>query len=99
MQWRKLFDLNPLYSTLCDKIAVREFIEQRGGPDLLVPLLWFGNNPNAMPLDSIDLPYVIKSSHACAHTIIVEDRALLNQTGDSGDSPLLARLGSRKGNR
>ena len=79
MQWRKLFDLNPLYSALCDKIAVRDFIEERAGPDLLVPLLWFGNNPNAIPLDSIDPPYIIKSSHACAHSIIVEDRALLNE--------------------
>ena len=45
IQWRKLFDLNPLYSILCDKIAVRDFIKQRGGPELLVPQLWSGGDP------------------------------------------------------
>ena len=26
IQWRKLFDFNPLFPTLCDKIAVRDYI-------------------------------------------------------------------------
>ena len=44
MQWRKLFDLNPLYAVLCDKIAVREVVAQRIGPEFLVPLLWVGRS-------------------------------------------------------
>ena len=76
IQWRKLFDLNPLYSILCDKIAVRDFIKQRGGPELLVPQLWSGGDPNAIPFDAIEPPYIIKSSHASEHTIIVENEAL-----------------------
>ena len=31
MQWRKLFDLNPAYSILCDKLAIRDFVRERVG--------------------------------------------------------------------
>ena len=79
IQWRKLFDLNPAYNILCDKIAVRNFVKERVGPELLVPLLWFGDDPNAIPFDTIKAPYIIKSSHASGHTIIVEDEALLDK--------------------
>jgi hypothetical protein len=40
MQWRKLFDLNPLYAVISDKLAVRDFIAERVGNDLL--LICFG---------------------------------------------------------
>lgn len=72
MQWRKLFDLNPLYGVLSDKLAVREFIAERVGSDLLVPLLWTGNDPDAVPFDTLEPPYVIKSSHGWKHVIIVQ---------------------------
>jgi TupA-like ATPgrasp len=79
IQWRKLFDLNPLYTVLCDKIAARDFVKQRGGPELLVPLLWSGNDPDAIPFDAIEPPYIVKSSHATEHTIIVENKASLDE--------------------
>jgi TupA-like ATPgrasp len=79
IQWRKLFDLNPIYSILCDKLAVRDFVRERVGSDLLVPLLWSGDDPDAIPFDSIEPPYIIKSSHATGHTIIFEDKALLDK--------------------
>lgn len=80
MQWRKLFDLNPAYSILCDKLAVRDFVRERVGQELLIPLLWFGDDPSAIPFDTLEPPYILKSSHACGHTIFVEDKALLDET-------------------
>ena len=74
IQWRKLFDLNPLYPVLCDKLAVRDVIRKRVGPKFLVPLLWTGDSSDAIPFDALTPPYVIKSTHATGHTIIVEDR-------------------------
>jgi hypothetical protein len=79
IQWRKLFDLNPLYIVLCDKLAVRDFISERVGSEFLVPLLWTGNNPEAIPFDALIPPYIVKSTHSTAHTIIVEDRATQNE--------------------
>jgi TupA-like ATPgrasp len=64
IQWRKLFDLNPLYAVISDRLAVRNFIANRVGDDVLVRLLWVGDDPTAVPFDSLEPPYVIKSTHA-----------------------------------
>jgi hypothetical protein len=74
MQWRKLFDLNPVYAVISDKLAVRDFIAERVGTHVLVPLLWVGNEPDAVPFDALDPPYVIKSTHASGHVLIVRQK-------------------------
>ena len=74
MQWRKLFDLDPIYATFCDKLAVRDFVAARIGAEFLVPLLWCGDDPDDVPFDRLDPPYVIKSTHASGHVLIVGSR-------------------------
>lgn len=78
MQWRKLFDLDPRYAILSDKLAVRDFAARRVAPELLIPVLWSGDDPDAVPFDSLDTPYVIKSTHACEHVLIVRRREELD---------------------
>jgi hypothetical protein len=72
IQWRKLFDLDPAYAILSDKLAVRAVIEARAGPEFLIPLLWSGDDPAAIPFERLERPYVLKSTHACGHVAIVE---------------------------
>ena len=74
MQWRKLFDLNPVYAVISDKLAVRDFIADRVGAHVLVPVLWVGNDPDAVPLDTLDPPYVVKSTHGSGHFLLVRQR-------------------------
>jgi hypothetical protein len=85
MQWRKLFDLDPLYRMLSDKLAARGYVSQRLGRDASVPLLWHGDDPDAIPFDALAPPYVIKSTHASGHVILVgadvpPDRAAIRET-------------------
>lgn len=70
MQWRKIFDRNPAFAVLCDKIAVRDFVTARVGGELLTPLLWTGM-PDDIPFDRIAPPFALKSSHASGHVIMV----------------------------
>lgn len=74
IQWRKLFDLNPIYATLCDKLAVRDYIAARIGSELLMPLLWTGADPDELPFDEFEAPYVIKSNHASGQVMLVGAR-------------------------
>src|SRR3984893_13376641 len=64
VQWRKLFDLNPQFGVFSDKLRVRDFIRERAGPGVLPPLLWAGDDPDAVPLETLMPPYVLKSTHA-----------------------------------
>src|SRR4029079_7927641 len=73
MQWRKLFDLNPLYAIFCDRLPARDYIVERVGADLAIPVLWAGENPDEVPFETLQRPYVIKSNHGSGQTIIVTD--------------------------
>jgi hypothetical protein len=73
IQWRKLFDPSPLYSVFCDKLACRDFIEARLGPGHLPPLLWSGDDPAALPLERLPVPFVVKCAHGSGMNVFVDD--------------------------
>jgi hypothetical protein len=77
MQWRKLFDANPIYPVLCDKLAVRDFIAARIGDQYHVPVLWIGA-PADIPFETTPPPYVIKSNHACGQVMMITDRTSID---------------------
>ena len=78
MQWRKLFELEPCFSVISDKLAARDFVAARVGADRQAVLLWAGDDPDAIPFDRLVPPYVLKSTHAAGQTIIVRDGAALD---------------------
>jgi TupA-like ATPgrasp len=73
MQWRKLYDLDPIYAVFCDKIATREYVAQRLGSNAIVPMLWFGRDPDEVPFETLRPPYIIKCSHGSGWNIVVRD--------------------------
>ena len=78
MQWRKLFELDPRFAILSDKLAVRDFVAARIGSGRQADVLWAGNDADAIPFDRLAPPYVLKSTHAAGQTIIVRDPAALD---------------------
>ena len=61
--WRILHDRNPLIPLTLDKIAVREWVADRVGPDLLVPLLGCWNRAADIPWESLPSSFALKASH------------------------------------
>ena len=87
IQWRKIFDFNPVFPTLGDKIAVREYIAGRIGREHLLPLLWSGA-PAEISFDGIARPFFLKSTHSSGQVIMVgrdnvPDRAALRTRAES----------------
>jgi hypothetical protein len=78
MQWRKLFELDPSFAILSDKLAARDFVAARIGPGRQADLLWAGNDPDAIPFDRLIPPYVLKSTHASGQVVIVRNNAALD---------------------
>jgi hypothetical protein len=79
IQWRKLFDLNPLYAVLSDKIAAKDFVASRVGSQWLPPLLWTGDTVDYIPFDILDPPFILKCNHGAGHNVVVADRATLDR--------------------
>jgi hypothetical protein len=73
IQWRKLFDRNPLFPILSDKIAVRDYVASRAPRVGFPSIFWTGTNPDAIPFDKLLPPFVIKPNNRSGSIIIVRD--------------------------
>jgi hypothetical protein len=73
--WRKLFDHNPVFVEMQDKLRAKALV-QRLAPELNVPrVLWQGTAwPAEMP-DALVWPAVLKASHGCHMNLPLPDRA------------------------
>ncbi len=69
MQWRKLFDANPLFTVFCDKLATRALVVARIGAEYVAPLYWSGAGD--IPFDALTPPYFLKSTHASGQVMLV----------------------------
>jgi hypothetical protein len=71
MLWRKIFDHNPIFTTFCDKLATKAYM-QRICPDLAIPVtLWHGKNPQSINNGLLQNPFVIKANHACNRNLLL----------------------------
>jgi hypothetical protein len=76
---RMLLDRNPAWTMISDKLAVRDYVAARIGGDYLVPLLWRGFDPEAIPWDVLPNGFIIKTNHGCGFNIIVRDKNRLDR--------------------
>lgn len=75
IQWSKLYDHDSRRSLLADKIAVRDYVKERVGEGLLVPLLGFWRRPDEIDFDSLPNSFVLKANHGCGYNAIVRDKS------------------------
>ena len=74
VQYRKLYDRNPLYATLVDKADAKAWIDERLGAPYAVPAYWIGTDLSTVDWSKVELPAVVKPTHASA-----QGRFLYNQ--------------------
>lgn len=63
LQWLKLYDRNPLFTSLADKIAVRNFVKDKIGEEYLIPLVGIYDNLNEIDFDKLPNQFVLKCNH------------------------------------
>ena len=75
IHWRKIFDDDPRFVGLLDKLKSKELVRQRL-PWLSIPeILWQGDDPRQIPFEDLKIPYAVKCNHGCAMNVIVRDPA------------------------
>lgn len=73
MQWRKVFDRNPLFRTFTDKVAVRNYV-QSVSPDVRFPeFYWVGDQIDDIPFADFTAPYVLKPAIGSGDYYMVEN--------------------------
>jgi hypothetical protein len=76
---RLLVRRSPLDVLLNDKLAFRDFVEQRAGAGHCVPLLHVTEDPHGIPWDSFDGPVIVKPSHGSGWYRVVRDPARVDR--------------------
>jgi len=77
--YRMLFDRNPIWTELSDKLKAKEFVKKRIGERHIVPSLWIGQRAEEIPFEKLPNKFVIKTNHGGGYNIIVTDRESLDR--------------------
>lgn len=74
LQWLKLYDRNPLYTTLVDKAAMKDWAAARIGKDRLIPTLGIWEHFDDINFDNLPKRFVLKCTHDSGSVVICTDR-------------------------
>lgn len=79
MQWVKLYDRDPLKTTLSDKYLVREWIKNTIGEKYLIPILGVWDKFDDIDFDSLPDQFVLKTNHGSGTNLIVNNKNKLDK--------------------
>lgn len=79
IQFRKLYDKNPLYSICADKYRVREYVKEKIGEEYLIPLYLVTDKLTEEQWDKLPNSFVAKANHNSGPVQIVKDKSKINK--------------------
>jgi hypothetical protein len=71
IQQRKLYDRDPRFARLSDKLAVKPYIREKLGPEWLIPTLWDGVPLTLEVLSTLTRPFVVKANHGSGLNLFI----------------------------
>ncbi len=71
LQWLKLHDQNPLYTTLVDKVVVKDYVSLKIGSQYVTPLLGVWDKPEDINWERLPNRFVLKTNHSGGNTGVV----------------------------
>ena len=63
LQWLKLYDRNPLYPKLVDKLSVKEYVSKLLGEEYIIPTLGVWNRVEDIDWEILPDRFVLKTTH------------------------------------
>jgi hypothetical protein len=75
IRWRILKDRNPLLATFADKLAARDYVAGRVGPEILARVHAVAEDPDELDFDALPREFVLKPSHGSGAVWVVTDQA------------------------
>jgi TupA-like ATPgrasp len=76
---RIIYDRDPRLKVICDKVALREFVQDRAGRKYIVPLFGIFTHPNEIGWHTLPEKFVLKPSHGSGSVRIVDRSLDLNK--------------------
>ena len=79
LQWLKLHDHKPLYTTLVDKFEAKRYIAAIIGEEHIIPTLGVWNTFDEIDFDSLPQQFVLKCTHDSGGLVICRDKETLDK--------------------
>lgn len=79
LQWMKLYDRKPIYTTLVDKVDVKDYVAEKIGKEYIVPTLKVWDRVEDLDFDALPDQFVIKCSHDSGGLVICKDKSQLDR--------------------
>ena len=80
LNWLKLHDKNPLYTSLVDKYSVKELVSKIVGDDYVIPTIGVWDRAEDIEWESLPSQFVLKTTHGGGNNgvVICKDKASFN---------------------
>lgn len=81
LQWLKLYDRRPEYTTMVDKYEVKKYVAAKIGKEYIIPTLGVWDRAEDIDFDSLPNQFVLKTTHGGGGggIVICKDKAQLNR--------------------
>jgi len=74
IQWLKLYDRKPVYTTMVDKYEVKKYVADRIGEAYIIPTLGVWNSFAEIDFDALPNQFVLKCTHDSGGLVICKDK-------------------------
>lgn len=78
LQWLKLHDRKPIYTTMVDKYLAKQYVADVIGPQYVIPTLGVWERAEDIDFDKLPDQFVLKCTHDSGSVIICKDKKSLN---------------------
>jgi len=78
LQWLKLYDRNPEYTTMVDKYEVKKYVADRIGEQYIIPTLGVWDSFDDIDFDKLPNRFVLKCTHDSGGLFICKDKSELD---------------------
>ena len=78
LQWLKLYDHRPEYTTLVDKYAVKQYVADKIGEQYVIPLLGAWDRVEDIDFDALPDRFVLKTTHDSGGILVCTDKRKLD---------------------
>lgn len=79
IQWLKLYDHNPLYTSLVDKYLVKDYITKVVGKEYTVPTIGIWDKAEDIEFENLPDKFVLKCTHDSGRVIICTDKSQIDK--------------------
>lgn len=78
LQWLKIHNRRPAYTTMVDKVKVKEYVASLIGDECIIPTLGVYNSFDEIDFDKLPNEFVLKCNHDSGNVIVCKDKRQLD---------------------